>query len=235
MDSFAFKILLLGDSGVGKTCTIIRYVDKRFYPMYHMTIGVEYNTVWETFVDDNDDDTKKQKYSVQLRLWDTAGQETFRSITQSYYRDALGIIFMYDKTSPETFQHIPSWKKEFLRHTNMKEDDVAMILVGNKCDLSSETCIVPTKEAQVWAEKNNMLFMEISAKQDICIHQLFQTLIQAIWKKQKEIQQLSRYKIQKKHRKNKSITVYSFDRDGGCDGSGGDDDGFCCWRTRASI
>ncbi len=218
-DSFAFKILLLGDSGVGKTCTTIQYVDRRFYPMYHMTIGVEYNTVWETIED----------HDIQLRIWDTAGQETFRSITQSYYRNALGVIFMYDKTSPESFQHIDFWRREFLKHVHPKHKPyISMILVGNKCDqLEEKTPVVSTTEAQEWAEKHHMLFMEISAKENIRVREMFCLLAQDILKKQKEAGTLYQYKTTSSRKKTTLQPVSS--------SMSFKPSKSCCWSTRASI
>eukprot|EP01083_Nonionella_stella_P109907 321089_1 len=122
---YLFKLVLIGDSGVGKSCLLLRFADDSFTDSYISTIGVDFR-----FRTVNID-----MKTVKLQIWDTAGQERFRTITSAYYRGAHGIIIVYDITDKESFDNIREWLFEVSRFA---ADDVSMLLVGNKSDLSEK-------------------------------------------------------------------------------------------------
>lgn len=125
MASFAyvFKFIIVGDSSVGKSCLLLQFTDRRFKEAHDLTIGVEFGS--RTLALD-------QGANVKLQIWDTAGQESFKSITRSYYRGAICALLVYDITRRQTFINLMSWLEEMLEHGYSK---MQIILVGNKCDL----------------------------------------------------------------------------------------------------
>merc|ERR1719242_3009091 len=122
---YLFKLVLIGDSGVGKSCLLLRFADDAFTESYISTIGVDFR--FRT--------VKIDKKTVKLQIWDTAGQERFRTITSAYYRGADGIIMVYDVTNYESFDHVEEWLSEVDRYAN---EGTAKLLVGNKADLVEE-------------------------------------------------------------------------------------------------
>ncbi|XP_059479430.1 ras-related protein Rab-8A isoform X2 [Neocloeon triangulifer] len=161
-----YKILVLGDSNVGKTCIVHRYCDERYYDTYISTIGIDF----------------KQKIinldgkPVKLQIWDTAGQERFRTLTTAYYRGAMGILLMYDVTSLESFNHLSYWLRNIEENAN---PDVIKVLVGNKCDYTSHRCVETERGIKI-AENFEMPFFEVSCKQNINIERAFLTLARNI-------------------------------------------------------
>jgi len=147
---YLFKLVLIGDSGVGKSCLLLRFADDNFTDSYISTIGVDFRFRTVTI----------DKKTVKLQIWDTAGQERFRTITSAYYRGADGIIMVYDVTSPESFDHVEEWLSEVDRYAN---ENTAKLLVGNKADLVDEKQ-VSEETAQRFAEKLGIPFLETSAK-----------------------------------------------------------------------
>ncbi len=125
---YLFKLLLIGDSGVGKSCLLLRFSDDTYTESYISTIGVDFKI--RTIELDGK--------TVKLQIWDTAGQERFRTITSSYYRGAHGIIVVYDVTDQETFNNIGHWLEEIKRYAC---DGVNKLVVGNKCDLVSKRVV----------------------------------------------------------------------------------------------
>merc|ERR1711912_100142 len=113
--AYLFKYIIIGDTGVGKSCLLLQFTDKRFQPVHDLTIGVEFGARMITI-------DKKQ---IKLQIWDTAGQEKFRSITRSYYRGAAGALLVYDITRRETFEHLQSWLEDCRRYSN--KDIVIML------------------------------------------------------------------------------------------------------------
>ena len=125
---YLFKLLLIGDSGVGKSCLLLRFADDTYTESYISTIGVDFKI--RTIELDGK--------TIKLQIWDTAGQERFRTITSSYYRGAHGIIVVYDCTDQETFNNVKQWLEEIDRYAC---DNVNKLLVGNKCDLHTKKVI----------------------------------------------------------------------------------------------
>jgi len=147
---YLFKYIIIGDSGVGKSCLLLQFTDKRFEPVHDLTIGVEFGARMITITD-------KQ---VKLQIWDTAGQESFRSITRSYYRGASGALLVYDVTRRETFDHLQSWLDDARQNSNT---NMTIMLIGNKSDLDAKRQ-VSTEEGQQFAESHGLIFLETSAK-----------------------------------------------------------------------
>jgi Ras-related protein Rab-1A len=147
---YFFKILLIGDSGVGKSCLLLRFADDSYTETHISTIGVDFKI--KTLQIDGK--------TVKLQIWDTAGQERFRTITSSYYRGAQGIILVYDCTDKETFNNVKQWMGEIDRYAC---ENVNKLLVGNKCDLISEKT-VDSNAAKEFADSYDIPFIETSAK-----------------------------------------------------------------------
>lgn len=147
---YLFKLLLIGDSGVGKSCLLLRFADDTYTESYISTIGVDFK------IRTIDLDGK----SVKLQIWDTAGQERFRTITSSYYRGAHGIIIVYDVTDQESFNNVKQWLHEIDRYAC---ENVNKLLVGNKSDLTSKK-VVSTETAKEFATSLGIDFLETSAK-----------------------------------------------------------------------
>merc|ERR1711963_1180040 len=148
--SYLFKYIIVGDTAVGKSCLLLQFTDKRFQPVHDLTIGVEFGSRTIS-IDDN---------QIKLQIWDTAGQEKFRSITRSYYRGAAGALLVYDVTRRETFEHLQSWLEDCRRYSNK---DIIIMLIGNKSDLGNKRA-VSREEGESFAEKNGLTFLETSAK-----------------------------------------------------------------------
>jgi len=149
----------VGDSSVGKSCLLLQFTDKRFKQSHDLTIGVEFGA--RTIPID--------QQAVKLQIWDTAGQESFRSITRSYYRGSIGALLVYDVTKRATFENLQKWLEEMRENAYSK---MTIILVGNKVDLESER-EVSTEEGTQFAKKNNLLFFETSAKTSLNVEKAF--------------------------------------------------------------
>ena len=170
------KLLMIGDSGVGKTCLLLRYANDSFSPTFITTIGIDFK------IKNVEVDGKR----IKLQVWDTAGQERFRTITTSYFRGAQGILLVYDVTDRRSFESIRNWMAQIQQHADVH---VNKILVGNKCDMLDEK-VVSTEEGQKLADQYNIPFFETSAKENINIQEAFLTLAKHIKKKiDKEIKE----------------------------------------------
>ncbi|XP_028314826.1 RAB33B, member RAS oncogene family a [Gouania willdenowi] len=147
-----FKIIVIGDSGVGKTCLTYRFCAGKFPDRTEATIGVDFR---ERLVEIDGE-------KIKIQLWDTAGQERFRkSMVQHYYRNVHAVVFVYDITNASSFRSLPSWIEECKQHALGSE--VPRILVGNKCDLQ-DSVQVGTDEAQQFADSHSLPLFETSAK-----------------------------------------------------------------------
>jgi len=144
-----FKLVIVGDSGVGKSCFLLRYVDNAFTESFISTIGVDFR-----FKSINVNDK-----IIRLQIWDTAGQERFRAITPAYYRGADGIIIVYDITYRETFSAVIVWLEEALKYV---DDVVPFVIIGNKSDRTDRQ--VSYDELEQFGKKHNILYAECSAR-----------------------------------------------------------------------
>jgi len=166
---YLFKLLLIGDSGVGKSSLLLRFADNTFTESFISTIGVDFKI--RTIEIDG--------HTVKLQIWDTAGQERFRTITSSYYRGAHGIIVVYDTTNAETFNNVQKWLQEIERYAC---ETVHKLLVGNKCDLVSERK-VSSEDAREFADQLNLVFLETSAKDSTNVEEAFSKMARSIKEK----------------------------------------------------
>jgi len=166
---YLFKLLLIGDSGVGKSCLLLRFADDTYTETYISTIGVDFKI--RTIEIDGK--------VIKLQIWDTAGQERFRTITSSYYRGAHGIIVVYDVTDDESFQAVERWMHEIERYAG---NDVNKMMVGNKCDLVAKKK-VEYATAKEFADNNGIPFFETSAKDNQNVENAFMDLTREIKKR----------------------------------------------------
>ena len=156
---YACRYIIIGDTGVGKSCLLLQFTDKRFQPVHDLTIGVELGARMVTI--DN--------RQIKLQIWDTAGQESFRSITRSYYRGAAGALLVYDITRRETFNHLTRWLEEARQNAN---GSMVIMLVGNKGDLDHRRQ-VSREEGEKFAQENGLIFLETSAKTAANVEEAF--------------------------------------------------------------
>ena len=147
---YLFKYIIIGPTGSGKSCLLLQFTDQRFLPDHEVTIGVEFGTKM----------LKIEDKKVKLQLWDTAGQESFKSITRSYYRGAHGALLVYDITKRSSFEHLQSWLEEVHRQG---QKNMTILVVGNKSDLSDRR-EVKREEAEKFALENGLSYIETSAK-----------------------------------------------------------------------
>jgi len=174
--------------GVGKSCLLLQFTDKRFQPVHDLTIGVEFGARMITIGGGGDAATLSQKKGsthntsnssssssttnktpIKLQIWDTAGQESFRSITRSYYRGAAGALLVYDITRRDTFQHLSRWLEEARNHAN---PNMVIMLIGNKSDLEHRRA-VSLEEGRAFAQQHGLIFLETSAKTATNVDQAF--------------------------------------------------------------
>lgn len=163
---YLFKLLLIGNSGVGKSCLLLRFSDDTYTNDYISTIGVDFKIKT----------VELDGKTVKLQIWDTAGQERFRTITSSYYRGSHGIIIVYDVTDQESFNGVKMWLQEIDRYAT---STVLKLLVGNKCDLQDKR-VVEYDVAKEFAESNNMPFLETSALDATNVEEAFLTMARQI-------------------------------------------------------
>jgi len=159
---YLFKLLLIGDSGVGKSCLLLRFADDTYTDSYISTIGVDFKI--RTIELDGK--------TIKLQIWDTAGQERFRTITSSYYRGAHGIIVVYDITDQESFNNVKQWLQEIERYAC---DNVSKLLVGNKSDLTAKRAVAHDT-AKAYSDQLGIPFLETSAKNATNVEQAFLTM-----------------------------------------------------------
>ncbi|XP_040208827.1 ras-related protein Rab-2B isoform X1 [Rana temporaria] len=167
--AYLFKYIIIGDTGVGKSCLLLQFTDKRFQPVHDLTIGVEFGARMINI------DGKP----IKLQIWDTAGQESFRSITRSYYRGAAGALLVYDITRRETFSHLTSWLEDARQHSS---SNMVIILIGNKSDLEGRRD-VSREEGEAFAREHGLIFMETSAKTAANVEEAFIGTAKEIYKK----------------------------------------------------
>jgi len=161
-----YKLVFLGDQGVGKTCIINRFVYDSFDKNYQATIGIDFLSK-TMYLEDR---------TVRLQLWDTAGQERFRSLIPSYIRDSSVAVVVYDTTNRTSYLNTGKWIDDIRQE---RGDDVVIMLVGNKTDLADRRQVA-AEEAEAKASDENILFIETSAKAGLNVKQLFRTLACAL-------------------------------------------------------
>ena len=171
--SYLFKIIIVGDSATGKTSLISKYIDNKFETIHDLTIGVEFRSKIEKIIIDN------QEIIVKFHIWDTAGQESFRSIINSYYRGVAGAILLFDVTDRSTFRNIPGWISELKNKSN--DIKMPIVLIGNKTDLYERK--ISSKEAKLLADEYNIEYLENSCKNYSSTQIIFNTLIKKIVKR----------------------------------------------------
>ncbi|KAL9160802.1 hypothetical protein ABFS82_08G224600 [Erythranthe guttata] len=164
---YVFKVVLIGDSAVGKSQILSRFARNEFSLDSKATIGVEFQT--RTMV--------IHHKSVKAQIWDTAGQERYRAVTSAYYRGAVGAMLVYDITKRQTFDHIPRWLEELRAHA---DKNIVIILIGNKNDLEDQRA-VPTEDAKEFAQTEGLFFLETSALEATNVEEAFSTVLTEIF------------------------------------------------------
>ncbi|XP_064948595.1 ras-related protein RGP1-like [Musa acuminata AAA Group] len=163
---YVFKVVLIGDSAVGKSQLLARFSRNEFSVDSKATIGVEFQTRTLTI------DSK----TIKAQIWDTAGQERYRAVTSAYYRGAVGAMLVYDITKRQSFDHVARWLEELRGHADR---NIVIMLIGNKSDLGSLRA-VPTEDAKEFAQRESLFFMETSALESTNVESAFQTVLTEI-------------------------------------------------------
>lgn len=166
---FLIKLLLIGDSGVGKSCLLLRFCDDAWTPSFITTIGIDFK------IRTIELDGKR----IKLQIWDTAGQERFRTITTAYYRGAMGILLVFDLTDERSFNNVRTWHSNVEQHAS---EGVNKILIGNKCDWDDKR-VVSEEQARELADELGVDYLETSAKSSIRVDDAFFTLARQIKKR----------------------------------------------------
>jgi len=209
-----FKVIIIGDAGVGKTCLSFRFCNNRFPAQTEATIGVDFR----------ERTLALESELIRVQLWDTAGQERYRqSIVAHYYRNVNAVVFVYDVNNPASFRSLPAWISECKKHS-VSANDVPHILIGNKCDVNGPNR-VRTDTAQVFADKNDMALFETSALSDSeadHVEAIFMTLVH-------KLQQCKPMHVQSdRERTSADQTLLLKARDVGQLEGGEQGEGWCC-------
>jgi len=160
-----FKFIVVGPTAVGKSALLLQLTEHFFQGDHEMTVGVEFGSFLTTVTGGDG----RSSVAVKLQVWDTAGQESFRAITRSYYRGAAGVLLVYDVTRRESFSYLDSWLEEIRANG---EREAVVTLLGNKCDLE-QLRQVPYEEGRQWAAERSLLFLEKSAKSAVYVEEAF--------------------------------------------------------------
>eukprot|EP00930_Biecheleria_cincta_P043147 TRINITY_DN29667_c0_g1_i1.p1 TRINITY_DN29667_c0_g1~~TRINITY_DN29667_c0_g1_i1.p1 ORF type:complete len:231 (+),score=44.23 TRINITY_DN29667_c0_g1_i1:38-694(+) len=164
---YLVKLLLIGDSGVGKSSLLLKYTEDRFIPHMSQTIGMDFKIKM----------LELGGKRVKLQIWDTAGQERFHTITQQYYRNAMGVVLVYDATSEESFQNIRRWAAQIAAHGEQGTD---RLLIGNKADADPSARVVTPEQGKALADEYGIPFFETSAKSGLNVEDAFLSIADAI-------------------------------------------------------
>ena len=170
MSTKSYKVLLLGNSYVGKTCILLRFSEDTYKDDYEVTIGLNYRI--KTLNIDNN--------PIRMQIWDTSGEEKFKAIAKNFYRGAHGVLLIYDICEKNSFLDVKSWIEQIIENTD--NDNLVMILCGNKCDMEKERNI-SKNEGENLANSYKIPFFECSAKENINIDEIFNTLAKNIYEK----------------------------------------------------
>ena len=166
---YLLKYIIIGDAAVGKSNLLLRYVHGQFKPEYQLTIGVEFGAK----------NIEIDSKIFRIQIWDTAGQENFRSITRAYYKNSVCALVVYDISSRDSFNNVMSWIEDC---RNQSPKTIFIVLVGNKCDLEDKRQVT-YEEGKELADKNELLFFESSAKDGINVDDIFVNSAKEISKK----------------------------------------------------
>ena len=166
---YLLKYIIIGDAAVGKSNLLLRYVHGQFKPEYQLTIGVEFGAK----------NIEIDSKMFRIQIWDTAGQENFRSITRAYYKNSVCALVVYDISSRDSFNNVMSWIGDC---RNQSPKTIFIVLVGNKCDLEDKRQVT-YEEGKELADKNELLFFESSAKDGINVDDIFINSAKEISKK----------------------------------------------------
>lgn len=178
---YLFKIVLIGDSGVGKSNILSRFTRNEFSLESKSTIGVEFATR----------SLEIEEKIVKAQIWDTAGQERYRAITSAYYRGAVGALLVYDITKKESFSDVEKWLQELRDHADSK---IVIMLTGNKCDLQHLRSVA-TRDAEIYATKEDLLFLETSALDSVNIDVVFQKVLTVIHERAQTLEPSHQQKV----------------------------------------
>ena len=171
--NYTFKILTIGESGVGKTCILRRFVENKFLKSHLATIGIDFRTkVLQVYGKD-----------IKLKIWDTAGQERYHNITSQIYKGADGIILVFDVNEEISFTKIKDWIEQI--KSNISQDEISLILLGNKCDIEERA--ISKEQGQEMANSLKINYYETSALNGTGINEAFEGLTKEIMKKKKVI------------------------------------------------
>lgn len=202
---YKFKFIMLGDISVGKTCIALKFVNNEFHDKYVCTVGVEFKLKTLNL---------SSKISTDLQIWDTCGQERFRTITRQYYRDANGILLVFDLTSSQSFNEIEVWLDEIRSNIQSNLNEIMIVLVGNKCDLLTERQ-VSYSEASNFAKKHEIDYIEVSAKDGTNIYEAFENMTWAVIHKE-EASPKSKFNVVNRSERSIVIKDYSKSKKRNC-------------------
>ena len=190
-----YKIILVGDSGVGKTCIIMRAVNNKFTDTYQATVGFEFFLMY----------FQVNNVKIKLQMWDTCGQEIYRSLIQGFYRNTTATILVYSKTNRSSFDNLGMWIKDIKNNT---EQDMPILLIGNKCDEENRNIVVTKEEGEEYSKQYNLkYFNETSAKNGYNINEIFEEVAKIVYKeyylkrKSRQQQKIGKMTLEKKEDK----------------------------------
>ena len=167
---YIFKFIMVGDSGVGKSCLFIQFTDKQFNPTHELTLGVEFGSRMVTM---------DEHPVIKVQVWDTAGQEIFRSITLTYFRNAVGAFIVYDITRRSSFDQLDEWLEDARKNCS---PNCVIFLIGNKSDVSVKR-VVDRIEGAKFAQNHGLMFMETSAKSAENVDEAFERMAKEIYQR----------------------------------------------------
>lgn len=197
---YIYKILIIGNSGVGKSSILLRFTDNIFKDSFISTIGVDFKV--KTIQLDN--------RIIKLQLWDTAGQERFKTITHSYYRGAHGVILVFDLTDKDSFNNLEMWLNEIKSYNG---NEIPILLVGNKEDLREDRKITE-EEINEFVKEKSLVYLETSSKDDVNIYKIFESISRKI--KEQDLVPMNIFKLKKNLTENTTNIEFIKKKDNCC-------------------